>query len=47
MSLSGGDSVECRKEIKDGMMNKYPNAALTYDISNDTMCPVATASDSG
>ena len=29
------------------MLAKFPNAANAYDISNDTMCPVATASDSG
>ena len=47
ISLSGGDSEESRRDIENGMLAKFPNAANAYDISNDTMCPVATASDSG
>ena len=47
LSLAGADSHDIQRQIKEAMKRKYPEAACEYDISNDTLCPAALASDKG
>lgn len=47
LSVSGGDSPECRADILAGLRKDYPNIAHTIHVTCDTIGAVFTASQTG
>ena len=47
MSLSGGDSLEAREKIRNGMLERYPELSRDYDVCCDTVGAIATACENG
>ncbi|XP_046382432.1 N-acetyl-D-glucosamine kinase [Ischnura elegans] len=47
LSLSGCESEEQNNELRDGIMKKYPDAALEVVVTSDTVGSIAAISDAG
>lgn len=47
LCLSGCEAEESNKQLRDTLLNDFPNASRDYVVGSDTMGSLKTGSDSG